>query len=103
MQYPNFWKFALKILLEEVTRFVLDQTAFLHDIIEQFAGLDVLHDHVDVRRGLHHLVETDDVGVHEETQDLDLPTDFFLHVHRFDLLAVEDLNGDFVAGKNMFC
>lgn len=34
--------------------------------------LDILHDHVDVMRGLDHLVQANDVGVHEEAQDLDL-------------------------------
>jgi hypothetical protein len=36
--------------------------------------LDILHDHVNVCTGLNDLVQPDDVGVHEQTQDLDLTT-----------------------------
>jgi hypothetical protein len=36
------------------------------------AHLDVLHDHVDVGGRLDHLVQADDVRVHEQPQDLDL-------------------------------
>ena len=66
---------AARDLLEEVARLVLDEAALLHDVVEELAPLDVLHDDVDVRRGLDHLVEADDVGVAEEAEDLDLAAD----------------------------
>jgi hypothetical protein len=37
------------------------------------AHLDILHDHIDICGRLDDLVQPDDVGVHEEAQDLDLP------------------------------
>ena len=35
--------------------------------------LDVLHDHINVIRGLDDFIEADDVRMHKKTQDLDLP------------------------------
>jgi hypothetical protein len=45
-------------------------------VTPSMAHPDVLHDDVDVRRRLDHLVQADDVGVHEEAQDLDLAADW---------------------------
>ena len=75
-------------LLEEVPGFVFAQAAFLDDVVEEFATLDVLHHHVDVVRGFQDFVQADDVRVHEQPQDLNLPSDLFLHVDGFDLLPV---------------
>ena len=88
-------------LLEEVSRLVLAETTLLHDVVEELAALDVLHDHVDVVRGLEDLIQADDVRVHEQPQDLDLPANLLLHVDGLDLLAVQDLDGHLVPGEDV--
>mmetsp|Transcript_10454 Transcript_10454/g.43278 ORF Transcript_10454/g.43278 Transcript_10454/m.43278 type:complete len:343 (+) Transcript_10454:2484-3512(+) len=88
-------------LLKEVSRLVLAETTLLHDVVEELAALDVLHDHVDVVRGLEDLIQADDVRVHEQPQDLDLPANLLLHVDGLDLLAVQDLDGHLVPGEDV--
>ena len=46
-----------------------------------------------------HLVELDDVRMSEELQILDLPPDLAHHIQVLDLLPVEDLDGNLVAGQ----
>ena len=58
-------------LLEKVPSLVFAQPPFLDNVIEQLARLDVLHHDVDVVRGLQHLVQTDDVRMHEQTQNFE--------------------------------
>lgn len=43
-------------------------------VITAGTHLHILHHNIDVGGGLNHFVEPDDVGVHEETQDLDFST-----------------------------
>ena len=43
------------------------------------------------------------MGVHKEAEDFDFSSDFFLHVHLLDLLAIEDFDGDLVTCQDMFC
>ena len=46
-----------------------------------------------------HLVELDYVRMSEELQILDLPPDLAHHIQVLDLLPVEDLDGNLVAGQ----
>lgn len=59
-------------LLKEVPCLVLRQPALLNNVIKQLTALHILHHNIDVCCGLNDLIQTDDVWMHEQAQDLDL-------------------------------
>ena len=88
-------------LLEELARLVLVELAVLDNVIEELAARHVLHHHENVTGRVDHLIELDDVRVAEELEILYLAAYLADHVERLDLVAVEYLDGDRVAGELM--
>ena len=60
-------------LLEEVTTLVLLQSTFLNNIIKELTGLDILHHNIDVTRGLYDFILANDMRMHKQPQNLNLP------------------------------
>ena len=89
-------------LLKEMPRLVFPQSSLLHDVIEQLARLHVLHHQKDVVRRLQYLVQPNDVRMHEQPQNLNLPSHLFLHVDRLDLLPIQNLDRHLVSRQHVF-
>lgn len=66
----------------------------LDNVVEQLATRHILHDHEDVCRRHHDLVQPDDVRMTEPIQVQDLAPNLVHHVQRLDLAAVHDLHGN---------
>ena len=73
-------------LMEEFDGNRLFDSLVLHDVIEQLAATSVLHDQVELLRGLNDLIELDDVRVPDHLQNMDLSRHSFHVVHVLNLV-----------------
>ena len=81
-------------LLEKLASLRLRQLLLVHDVLEQLAAADVLHDQKELLRRLYNFKQLDDVGVPDHLQNFDFAA-HSLHVGLFDDLSLfKDLNGD---------
>lgn len=71
--------------MEEPTSFTILESAFLNDVVEEFATTGVLHDQEELLGSLNDLVELDDIGVPDDFQNVDLSH------HSSDVCLVLDL------------
>mmetsp|Transcript_26940 Transcript_26940/g.75743 ORF Transcript_26940/g.75743 Transcript_26940/m.75743 type:complete len:310 (-) Transcript_26940:208-1137(-) len=90
-------------LVEEVAGLVSRQASFGHDVIEQLSSGNVLDDEEDIGGRVDDFVESDDVRVRAQVQDVDLALDLFLHAKLLDLGLVQDLHRDLVPRDHMGC
>lgn len=73
----------------------------LHDVVEQFPALHVLHHQEEMFGRFDDLVQLDDVGMPDELEDMDLPRDP-LHIGYIDnFILLQDLDGHFFASQCM--
>lgn len=79
-------------LQEYWARSLFVQLFVLLDILEQIAGVDVLHHQEEVILRLEHLIETNDVRVADLFQDVDLLHDFLLAELILHMLLVNGLD-----------
>ena len=59
-------------LLQKLSGGRLRKLALLDDVVEQLAAFTILHDHVELLRGLNNFVEVDDVWVPDQLEYVDL-------------------------------
>jgi len=79
-------------LLEEFARFSLFELLLLHDVVEEFAATDELHDQEKLFWSLNDFKELDDVRVSNEFENVDL-TRHSLHICiARDLALLEDFD-----------
>ena len=69
-------------LLEEFACLLLLQFLLLHDVVEQLAAADVLHDEKELLGCFDNLKQLDDVGMADQFEDVDFACDS-LHVGLF--------------------
>lgn len=77
--------------------------AAIHDVVEEFSVLGVLHHDEDALGGLDYLVELGDGGVADQFEDVQLARDAFDVGDVLDLVLLQDLNGHWLAGLAVHC
>lgn len=74
----------------------------VHDVVEKFPILRVLHDHEDGLGCLDDLVELGDGGVSDQFEDVQLACDSFYVSHVFDFVFLEYFDGNWLVGVIMY-
>ena len=88
-------------LLVHLGSLVLFEPPVLHDVLEELAARAILHDEVQVIVVLYHFVQLDYLRVTHLLQDGDFTIDPLNIRMVLDLVLLENLDGDFVAGDYM--
>ena len=88
-------------LLKELASLFLFQTSVCDYVIEKFTPRSVLHDEVQLFRGLDDLIKLDDIRMTNELQDVDLASDSFHIWNVRDTVFLKDFYRDLFSCEMM--